>query len=200
MSPEAVTRVINKYGGHGLMNDYSRLKQCPVGKAVIGCGFDLPCDYVIHTASPVCVAGFALLTRSVSYTRIHATEEDAAKLKECYSESMSLCAKKGIKSVAFPCLGTRSHRYPLEEASKVEAEELVRSLGENATVERVILCTQSDAEMNIVKSALESALKSAEGEKQSLLCSTNTPNQSRFHVLRLFHTHNLQTGSRDILQ
>ncbi|KAK8796414.1 hypothetical protein WA588_000549 [Blastocystis sp. NMH] len=126
--PKAVTRVINKNGGHGLINDYSRLKRCPVGKAVIGCGFDLPCDYVIHTASPV-----------VSYTRIHATEEDATKLKECYAESMSLCAKKGIKSVAFPCLGTRSHRYPLEEASKVEAEELIRSLSENATVERVIL-------------------------------------------------------------
>lgn len=112
---------------------------------------------------------------------------------------MSLCAKKGIKSVAFPCLGTRSHRYPLEEASKVEAEELIRSLSENATVERVILCTQSDAEMNIIKSALENALKNIEGEKQSLLCSTNTSNQSRFHMVRLLHSHNLQTGSRNIL-
>lgn len=137
---------------------------------------------------------------SVSYTRVHATEEDAAKLKECYAEAMGLCAKKGIKSVAFPCLGTRSHRYPLEEASKVEAEELVRSLGENTTVERVILCTQNDAEMNIVKSALENALKNVEGEKQSLLCSTNTPNQSRFHMVRLLYAHNLQAGSSNILQ
>lgn len=78
-------------------------------------------------------------------------------------------------------------------------EELIRSLSENATVERVILCTQSDAEMNIIKSALENALKNIEGEKQSLLCSTNTSNQSRFHMVRLLHSHNLQTGSRNIL-
>ena len=149
---------------------------------------------------PLCASLNELASfRSVSYTRIHATEEDATKLKECYAESMRLCAKKGIKSVAFPCLGTRSHRYPLEEASKVEAEELIRSLSENATVERVILCTQSDAEMNIIKGALENALKNIEGEKQSLLCSTNTSNQSRFHMVRLLHAHNLQTGSRNIL-
>lgn len=48
----AITNVLNDAAGHGLRNDYKRLKYCPVGNAVIGRGFDLPCDWVIHTATP----------------------------------------------------------------------------------------------------------------------------------------------------
>lgn len=47
-----ITNVLNYAGGHELINDYNRLKRCPVGNAVIGRGFKLPCDWVIHTATP----------------------------------------------------------------------------------------------------------------------------------------------------
>lgn len=51
-STEGVANVINKAGGHLLRNDCKRLKKCDVGSVVIGHGFDLPCEWVIHAASP----------------------------------------------------------------------------------------------------------------------------------------------------
>ncbi|KAK8800182.1 hypothetical protein WA171_004817 [Blastocystis sp. BT1] len=150
--PKGVTNVINKYGGHGIVNDYSRLKKCSVGSAVIGSGFALPCDYVIHAASP-----------NVSYKHYRPTEEEERLLKDCYTAVMNLCMSKDIHSIAFPCLATRAHRYPIEDASKVEVRTIVQILKEHDyPFERVILCTHKDSDTEVMKKALEECLKEME--------------------------------------
>ncbi|KAK8811642.1 O-acetyl-ADP-ribose deacetylase MACROD1 [Blastocystis sp. ATCC 50177/Nand II] len=150
--PKGVTTILNKAGGHGLINDYSRLRKCPVGSVVIGRGFDLPCEWVIHTCSP-----------TVSYQRIHANEEEEAQLRSCYASALSLCTEKNIRSVAFPSLGTRSHRYPLSEAAKVGVKAVVDMLKEKGdSFDRVVLCTHNGKDTEVIKKTLEEYLKDVE--------------------------------------
>lgn len=159
---EGVTNVINKYGGHGIVNDYSRLKRCPVGSAVIGRGFDLPCDYVIHAASPT-YSWISELIFSVSYKHYRPTEEEERQLRDCYMAVMNLCMVKNIHSIALPCLATRAHRYPIDNASKVEVQTILQMLKDHDyPFERVILCTHKDSDTEVMKKALEECLKEME--------------------------------------
>ena len=145
---EGVTTILNKAGGHGLINDYSRLRKCPVGSVVIGRGFDLPCEWVIHTCSP-------------TYVVLWRYEE--AQLRSCYASALSLCTEKNIRSVAFPSLGTRGHRYPLSEAAKVGVKAVVDMLKEKGdSFDRVVLCTHNGKDTEVIKKTLEECLKDVE--------------------------------------
>ena len=154
----SITNVLNTAGGHGLINDYNRLKKCPVGNAVVGRGFDLPCDWVIHTSTPkyLCKLNF---TRRVAYGQMHASEEDEAKLRACYSSVLSICKEKGIRTIAFPSLGAKAHRYPLAEATKVGMSTILNFLGEDDLIDRIVLCTHNGRDSVVVKNVVEECLK-----------------------------------------
>lgn len=159
---EGVANIISKAGGHGIRNDYKRLKKCDVGSVVIGRGFDLPCEWVIHAASPTFLLN-RLVMCSVSYTRIHPTELEESQLASCYREALMLCIKKKIHTVAFPCLGTRAHRYPIDEASKTEVRTILNVLNEHPEeYERVILCTHNPRDTKVVSDTVELLLKDLE--------------------------------------
>ena len=97
---------------------------------------------------------------SVSYQRIHANEVEEAQLKSCYSSALSLCMEKNIRSVAFPSLGTRGHRFPLDEASNVGVMAIIGMLNEKGDAfDRVVLCTHNGKDTEVVKKTLEECLK-----------------------------------------
>ena len=100
---------------------------------------------------------------SVSYKHYRPTEVEERLLKDCYTVVMNLCMSKDIHSIAFPCLATRAHRYPIEDASKVEVRTIVQILKEHDyPFERVILCTHKDSDTEVMKKALEECLKEME--------------------------------------
>lgn len=103
------------------------------------------------------------INRSVSYQRIHANEEEEAQLRSCYTSVLSLCNEKSIRSVAFPSLGTRGHRYPLTEAAKVGVKTIVDVLKEKGdSFDRVVLCTHNGKDADVIKQTLEACLKEVE--------------------------------------
>ena len=92
----------------------------------------------------------------VSYQRIHANEEEEAQLRSCYASALSLCTEKNIRSVAFPSLGTRGHRYPLSEAAKVGVKAVVDMLKEKGdSFDRVVLCTHNGKDTEVIKKTIE---------------------------------------------
>ena len=98
----------------------------------------------------------------VAYGRIHASEEDQIQLKSCYSSVLSLCKEKGISTIAFPSLGTRAHRYPLEEATKVGVMTILNTLKEDEHFERIVLCTHMGKDSTVVRKVVEECLKDME--------------------------------------
>jgi len=87
-----------------LQAECDRIGHCDVGSAVITGGCNLPAKHIIHTVGPVWQGG------------AHNEEE---LLRSCYTSSLNLALKHGIKSIAFPLISSGIFGYPKEEALKV---------------------------------------------------------------------------------
>ncbi len=88
----------------------------PEGEAFLTPGFGLKAKYIIHAVSPAYLDGK------------HGEEE---KLRSCYRKSLQIAAEKGIRSLAFPLIGTGSFGYPKEEGMRIAVDEIQGFLRDN---------------------------------------------------------------------
>ena len=75
----------------------------PAGQAVATTAGDLPARWVIHTVGPV----------------YSASEDRSAVLASCYTESLSIAAGLGARTVAFPAISTGIYRWPMAAAARI---------------------------------------------------------------------------------
>lgn len=94
----------------------------PTGKAVITGGYGLPAKHVIHTVGPV-----------------YSTQKDRSSLlRSCFSESLAVAEKNGLRSIAFPAVSCGIYGYPRDEAASIAKDVIENYRYEH--VERVIVC------------------------------------------------------------
>ncbi len=79
------------------------------GEVFITPGFNLPAKYIIHAVSPLYIDG---------------KSGEEKKLRSCYRKSLKLAKKNGIKSIAFPLIGTGAYGYPKEEGIRIAVDEI----------------------------------------------------------------------------
>lgn len=109
----------------------------PRGSAMLTPGFNLPCDYILHTRGPHVHRGMRV------------TEEDRQTLASSYRSCLDLAAKNGIRSVAFCCISTGTYRFPSDEAAKIAVETVSAWLDEHgAEMDRVLFCVLRDEDRN----------------------------------------------------
>ncbi len=112
-----VDGAIHHAAGPGLLEECRTLNGCKKGEAKITKGYNLPCDYVIHTVGPRWHGG-------------NRGEEDI--LVACYLNSLKLAIEKGIKKIAFPSISTGAFGYPVEAAAKVAVNTVNEFLVKNS--------------------------------------------------------------------
>jgi O-acetyl-ADP-ribose deacetylase (regulator of RNase III) len=108
-----IDNCIHTYAGIQLRNYCNDLMMAqgypePTGTAKITPGFNLPCDYVIHTVGPI-VQG--------ALTDTHRTQ-----LASCYRSCLKLAEENGVTSIAFCCISTGVFCFPNEEAARIAVE------------------------------------------------------------------------------
>jgi O-acetyl-ADP-ribose deacetylase (regulator of RNase III) len=108
-----IDNCIHTYAGIQLRNYCNDLMAAqghpePTGTAKITPGFNLPCDYVIHTVGPI-VQG--------PLTNTHRSQ-----LASCYRSCLELAEENGVKSIAFCCISTGVFCFPNEEAARIAVE------------------------------------------------------------------------------
>ncbi len=87
---------------------YGRKYEEPTGTATLTKGYNLPCDYVIHTVGPI----------------VYGSLNDALceDLRNCYENVLRCCMENHIRSVAFCCISTGEFHFPNEKAAEIACE------------------------------------------------------------------------------
>lgn len=145
LAADAIVNAANKYlaGGAGVdgvihhkagareLHDACRaLGGCETGSVKSTGGFKLPARRILHAVGPV--------------YNLSDPAESRALLSSCYTESLRLCVKEGLKTVAFPAISTGAYAYPSREAAEVACEAVRQFLEQDIgrfAITRVIFVT-----------------------------------------------------------
>jgi O-acetyl-ADP-ribose deacetylase (regulator of RNase III) len=120
-----VDGAIHRAAGPELLAECRTLNGCATGDAKITKGYRLKAKHVIHTVGPVWNDG--------------KLGEDGL-LASCYRNSIELCRKHDLTSVAFPAISTGIYRFPAERAAGIAVATVVDALATAAELTSVIFC------------------------------------------------------------
>jgi len=98
-----VDGAIHRAAGPALLEECRSLNGCETGDAKITKGYALPAQFIIHTVGPIW----------------HNHTEDAADqlLVNCYLNSLRICLKNGLQTIAFPAISTGIYGFPPARAA-----------------------------------------------------------------------------------
>ena len=107
---KCIDNQINTFAGISLRLECNKIMKekdyfLHTGNAFITKGYNLPAKYVIHTVGPII------------YNEV--TEKEELQLVNCYTSSLELAIKNGVRTIAFPCISTGEFKFPKEEACKL---------------------------------------------------------------------------------
>lgn len=137
-----VDGAIRRAAGLKLDAECRAIGGCPTGTAVLTGGYDLACDYVIHTAGPVWHGG--------------GRNEDQL-LANCYRSCLDIAARNRLRSVAFPSISTGIYGFPIARAAHIAVHGVSDFLALNDLPDQVTFCCFGAADTGVYRTALSEA-------------------------------------------
>jgi len=116
-----VAGAIYRKGGEMIQEECNAIGSIPVGYAAITSGGKLKARYVIHAAS-MGLGGVRTTAKSLRTSTAH---------------SLRIAEERGLKSIAFPAVGTGVSGFPVEECAEIMLAETVEHLKQGSALERV---------------------------------------------------------------
>lgn len=135
-----VDGAIHRAAGPQLLEECKTLGGCKTGEAKITKGYNLPAKHVIHTVGPVWRGG---------------NNGEDELLRNAYRNSLKLAVENGIKTIAFPAISTGVYSFPLERATKIAVEEVLKFLSNDDSIEKVIFACFNEKTYECYQSVLE---------------------------------------------
>lgn len=129
-----VDGAIHRAAGPDLLVECRMIGGCPTGEARITRGYRLSAAHVIHTVGPIWAGG---------------NSGESELLRRCYVNSLRLAADHGVRSIAFPAIGTGAYGYPIERAAAIAVTATRDVLPTLSALElvRFVCLTASDLEV-----------------------------------------------------
>ncbi|WP_419798310.1 MAG: O-acetyl-ADP-ribose deacetylase [Terasakiella sp.] len=121
-----VDGAIHRAAGKSLLEECHRLNGCQTGEAKLTGGHNLPARHVIHAVGPI--------------WQQHTSERADQLLLNCYFNSLRICLKKGLQSIAFPCISTGAYGFPSKRAAQLVVKNVIEFCKIHPGLEQVIFC------------------------------------------------------------
>jgi O-acetyl-ADP-ribose deacetylase (regulator of RNase III) len=115
-----VAGAIRRKGGSHIQAECDEIGTIPLGGAAITSGGELKARHVIHAAS------MELGGRTSAHT-----------LRSSTAHSLRIAAQNGLKTIAFPAVGTGIAEFPVRECAEIMLRESIRHLNAETTIEKV---------------------------------------------------------------
>jgi O-acetyl-ADP-ribose deacetylase (regulator of RNase III) len=115
-----VAGAIRRKGGESIQQECDAIGSIPIGFAAITGGGNLKAKYVIHAAS----MGLGSLTT-------------AETLRGSTAHALRLAAERGLKTIAFPAIGTGIAGFPMKECAEIMLHEAADHLRNGSSLETI---------------------------------------------------------------
>lgn len=115
-----VAGAIRRKGGPAIQEECNRIGTIPIGGAAVTTGGNLKARYVIHAAS------MELGGRTT-----------AQALRSSTAHALRAGSQKGLKTVAFPAVGTGIAGFPMRECAEIMLREAARHLTSATSIEKI---------------------------------------------------------------
>jgi len=145
-----VDGAIHRAAGKELLSECRMLNGCKTGQAKITKGYNLPCQYIIHTVGPVWNGG---------------KKQEEELLAECYKNTLRVAVENGIRTIAFPSIATGIYHFPVEKAAKIAVSTVAAFLQENEGALDLVVWVLFDKN---TKAVYEAAVENARREDHDL--------------------------------
>jgi O-acetyl-ADP-ribose deacetylase (regulator of RNase III) len=121
-----VDGAIHRAAGPDLLAECRTLHGCQTGEAKITKGYNLPARHVIHTVGPIWSQ--------------HSPETADQLLVNCYINSLKLCLKNDLQTIAFPAISTGIYGFPPERAAPLVINTVAKFCKTHPEIQEVIFC------------------------------------------------------------
>jgi O-acetyl-ADP-ribose deacetylase (regulator of RNase III) len=115
-----VAGAIRRKGSDEIQRECDDIGSIPVGYAAITGGGKLKARHVIHAAS-MQIGG----------------RTTAAALRTSVAHSLRIASERGLKTIAFPAVGTGIAGFPIEECATIMLDEAAKHLSHETSLEKI---------------------------------------------------------------
>jgi|SRR5207245_11318450 len=131
-----VAGAIRRKGGEEIQRECSTIGSIPVGYAAITSAGKLKARFVIHAASMRLGGGTS-----------------AESLRHSTAHSLRIAHERGLKSIAFPAVGTGIAGFPLKDCAEIMLREAAEHLRRETSVETIYFVLFDEAAEEIFRRA-----------------------------------------------
>ncbi len=135
-----VAGAIRRKGGAIIADECERIGKIRLGEAAVTTGGNLKAHYVIHAAS---------------MTLGWPTTADA--LRAATRNSLLRAEEKGLKSLAFPAVGTGIAGFPTDQCAKIMIGEVLEHLKTRTSLEEITFVLYDEAALKIFQDVYQAA-------------------------------------------
>jgi O-acetyl-ADP-ribose deacetylase len=135
-----VAAAISRAGGPSVQTESNQKAPIGLGEAIETTGGDMPCRWVIHAAT------------------MHLGGQTSAQaIRDATASTLRKADELGARSLALVAFGTGVGGFPLDEAARIEIDEVSRYLGAGGSaIERVVFAVRGDEARQAFERALPS--------------------------------------------
>ncbi|USP75796.1 MACRO domain containing protein [Curvularia clavata] len=172
-APGTLHHAIIKAGGSFLLQEVMSRGRLKPGNVTWTRGYALPSSFVIHAAAPTFVGEDGLIKFNL--------------LGDCYRNALDMAAELGVKTIAFPCLGTGGGIFPPRQAARTVLQavrDYLDARSENR-LERIVFCTMAAEDRKAYTDFFPVFFPPTHSDIDKARLSTSSPNHAllRFRIL-----------------